>query len=249
MLDKMIFDKMRMPQPGEVLPGRAEPIETAQYHYVNGRALKEDWQAPLKKIMFGMGCFWGAERLLWQQSGVYVTASGYAGGFTPNPTYEETCTGRTGHAEVVLVVYNSEVLSLDKLLQIFWQAHDPTQYMAQGADIGTSYRSAIYVEDNQDFEQALHSQKLYDQALGENGLAASQTEIAMNFPFYYAESHHQQYLAKNPSGYCGLKGTGVACPLEQFPKSVQRFSDKNCGKNKELEQECDSEIAHFALIK
>jgi len=213
MLDNSGFDKMRLPEGDEVLPGRSQPIETAQFHYVNGRSLKENWQTPLKTIMFGMGCFWGAERLMWQQEGVYVTAAGYAGGLTPNPTYEETCTGRTGHAEVVLVVYDCEKIPLTKLLQIFWQAHDPTQYMGQGADRGTSYRSAIYVNAMDDFEQAINSQKAYDDALRQNGLGLTQTEIARNLPFYYAEDYHQQYLAKNPGGYCGLKGTGVACPL------------------------------------
>jgi len=213
MLDNIVFDKMRMPKIDEVLPGRSTPIETAQYHYIKGLALKEDWQPPLKTILLGMGCFWGAERLMWQTDGVYVTAVGYAGGFTPNPTYEETGTGRTGHTEVVLVVYDSTILSLPALLQIFWQAHDPTQYMRQGADIGTSYRSAIYVNDARDFEQALNSQKIYDAALAQRGLENTKTEIGMNVPFYYAEAYHQQYLAKNPDGYCGLKGTGVACPI------------------------------------
>jgi len=213
MLEYTSFDKMRLPQPHEALLGRIEPIETAQYHFVNGQLLQDNWQPPLKTILLGMGCFWGAERLLWQQKGVHVTAAGYAGGMTPNPTYEETCTGRTGHAEVVLVVYDSEILPLSELLQIFWQSHDPTQYMRQGVDIGTTYRSAIYVSNFQDFELAQASQKTYDDALQQQGLGISQTEITMDKPFYYAEEHHQQYLAKNRDGYCGLKGTGVACPI------------------------------------
>jgi len=213
MLNNPDFDKMRMPQPHEILPGRIVPIETAQYHYVNGRPLQEDWAPPLKTILLGMGCFWGAERLMWQTEGVYVTAVGYAGGFTPNPTYEEVGSGRTGHAEMVLVVYDRDILSLSRLLQIFWQAHDPTQYMRQGVDVGTSYRSAIYVNDAQDLKQALDSQQAYDAALRQNKWRATVTEIAQDRPFYYAESDHQQYLAKNPQGFCGLKGTGVTCPL------------------------------------
>jgi len=216
MLDNLTFDKMRLPQPHEILPGRGEAIETAQFHYVNGRPLKEDWQPSLKTIVLAMGCFWGAERLLWQTQGVYVTAVGYSGGATPNPTYEEVCSGRTGHAEGVLVVYDSEILTLPKLLQIFWQAHDPTQYMRQGMDKGTSYRSAIYVNNRQDFEQAVSSQRIYDRALSQHKREASVTQIAQNQPFYYAEAYHQQYLAKNPDGYCGLKGTGIACPIEAY---------------------------------
>jgi len=209
----MIFDKMRLPNPDEALPGRSQPMETALFHYVNGRALKEDWQPPLKTILLGMGCFWGAERLMWQTPGVYVTAVGYSGGITPNPTYEESCSGRTGHAEVVLVVYDSNILPLPQLLQIFWQAHDPTQYMRQGADIGSCYRSTLYVNDVGDLEQAYHSRDLYDRALVQNKRGTTVTEIALDQPFYYAEDYHQQYLAKNPNGYCGLKGTGVACPI------------------------------------
>jgi len=213
MQETLIFDKMRLPTQAEALIGRGEPIATAQFHYVNGRPLRDDWQPPLKTILLGMGCFWGAERLMWQTQGVYVTAVGYAGGFTPNPTYEECCSGRTGHAEVVLVVYDATALPLSELLRLFWQSHDPTQYMRQGADVGSSYRSALYVADEHDLDEVRRSQQAYDLALQQQGLTATVTEIASDKTFYYAEEYHQQYLAKNPDGYCGLKGTGVACPI------------------------------------
>jgi len=213
MQESLIFDKMRLPEAAEALPGRAEPIATANLHHVNSRPLKDNWQPPLKTILLGMGCFWGAERLMWQTKGVYVTAVGYAGGITPNPTYEECCSGRTGHAEVVLVVYDETQLPLHELLRLFWQAHDPTQYMRQGADLGSSYRSALYVSDESALEEVRRSQKIYDEALQQKGWGATCTEIASHQPFYYAEAYHQQYLAKNPDGYCGLKGTGVACPI------------------------------------
>ena len=212
-----IFDryqkKMQMPAPEEALPGRPDAIPTARNHFVSGRPLKGPWPSGMKQIMFGMGCFWGAERLFWQIPGVYVTAVGYAGGLTPNPTYEETCTGLTGHAEVVLVVYDPAVVSLQDLLNRFWEEHDPTQGMRQGNDIGTTYRSVIYTFDAGDRAIAEASREAYGRALAARGLGGITTEIADAPTFYYAEEYHQQYLAKNPTGYCGLRGTGVSCPL------------------------------------
>lgn len=206
------FDKNKMPSAEEALRGRTAPIATAQYHYVNGRPLKGKWAAPLRSVLLGMGCFWGAEQLFWQLSGVYVTAVGYSGGYTSNPTYEEVCSGMTGHTEVVLVVYNPKKITLEALLKKFWEGHNPTQYMRQGNDIGTNYRSAIYVHDEEDHQIALKSRNLYQQALKAQDFKAIVTEIALDQPFYYAEAYHQQYLAKNPDGYCGLQGTGIACP-------------------------------------
>ncbi len=205
--------KTEMPSTGEALPGRAAPIATAARHFVSGRALKGPWPEGMKQVLFGMGCFWGAERLFWQVPGVYVTAVGYAGGITPNPTYEETCTGLTGHAEVVLVVYDPAAVGLDQLLTLFWEEHDPTQGMRQGNDIGTTYRSVIYAFDAADREQAEASRAAYAKALAARGLGPVTTEIADAPVFYYAEDYHQQYLAKNPNGYCGLRGTGVSCPI------------------------------------
>lgn len=205
--------KMKMPSPEEALPGRATPLTTAQTHYVSGRSIHAPWPEGHKQVLLGMGCFWGAERLMWQVDGVYVTACGYTGGFTPNPTYEETCTGLTGHNEVVLVDYDPAVISLEKILSIFWEAHDPTQGMRQGNDIGTTYRSGIYVYSSEDQEIAEKSRDLYQQALSEKELGEITTEILPASEFYYAEEYHQQYLAKNPNGYCGLKGTGVSCPI------------------------------------
>ncbi len=205
--------KMQMPSTDEALPGRAAPIPTAATHFVNGRPLKGPWPEDYKQVLFGMGCFWGAERLFWQVPGVYVTAVGYAGGVTPNPTYEETCTGLTGHAEVVLVVYDPKVVSLDELLTLFWEEHDPTQGMRQGNDIGTTYRSVIYTFDKADRDVAEKSRENYTQALAARGLGPITTEIEDAPEFYYAEDYHQQYLAKNPNGYCGLRGTGVSCPI------------------------------------
>lgn len=212
-----VFDrylkKMQMPAPDEALPGRADAIPTALTHYVSGHPLKGPWPDGLKQIMFGMGCFWGAERLFWQIPGVYVTAVGYAGGVTPNPTYQETCTGLTGHAEVVLVVYDPAMVSLQELLTYFWEEHDPTQGMRQGNDIGTTYRSVIYTFDAQDRAIVEASRAAYGKALAARGLGAITTEIADAPVFYYAEDYHQQYLAKNPNGYCGLRGTGVTCAM------------------------------------
>lgn len=207
------FDKTRMPTHDEALPGRDTPLATATHHFVNGRPLKEDWQPPLAKVLFGMGCFWGAERLFWSLPGVYVTAVGYAGGFTPNPTYDEVCSGGTGHTEVVLIVYDSTQITLEQLLQVFWEEHDPTQAMRQGNDIGSNYRSAIYVDNDHDLALAEASRAAYASALGSRGFGAVVTEIAKDQPFFYAEDYHQQYLAKNPNGYCGLRGTGISCPL------------------------------------
>lgn len=205
--------KIEMPSQGDALPGRRDAIPTALKHFVSGQPLKGPWPEGMKQVMFGMGCFWGAERLFWQVRGVYVTAVGYAGGITPNPTYEETCTGLTGHAEVVLVVYDPNVVSLGELLSLFWEEHDPTQGMRQGNDIGTTYRSVIYTFDQADREIVEKSRGAYQDALAARGLGPVTTEIADAPTFYYAEDYHQQYLAKNPNGYCGLRGTGVSCPI------------------------------------
>jgi peptide-methionine (S)-S-oxide reductase len=210
-LIEKLTQKTQMPAPEHALPGRPEPIPTATTHFVTGRPLKGPWPDNMKKIMLGMGCFWGVERLFWQVPGVYATAAGYAGGITPNPTYEETCTGLTGHAEVVLVVYDPAKVSLADLLKRFWEEHDPTQGMRQGNDIGTTYRSAIYTFSPEDREAAEASREAYQKALIAKGLGPITTEIRDAPEFYYAEDYHQQYLAKNPGGYCGLKGTGVAC--------------------------------------
>ena len=206
--------KTRMIEPADALPGRSQPIGTAATHYVNGHPLQGPYPAGSERAIFGLGCFWGAERKFWQAGeGVYVTAVGYAGGFTANPTYEETCTGLTGHTEAVLVVYDPKVISYDDLLKIFWESHDPTQVMRQGNDVGTQYRSAIYATSEAQLEAARRSAEAYGRALKAEGLGGISTEIAMAGPFYFAEGYHQQYLAKNPSGYCGLGGTGVSCPI------------------------------------
>ncbi|TNB48569.1 peptide-methionine (S)-S-oxide reductase MsrA [Martelella lutilitoris] len=205
--------KTVMPSPDTALPGRSDPIPTAERHFVNGRALAPPYPDGMKEVQLGMGCFWGAERLLWQTPGVYVTAAGYAGGITPNPTYEETCTGLTGHAEVVRVIYDPAEVGLERLLRLFFEAHDPTQGMRQGNDIGTTYRSAIYLENADDLRLAETMRDRFQQALQDNGRNdVITTEIAPAGAFYMAEDYHQQYLAKNPAGYCGLKGTGVSCP-------------------------------------
>jgi peptide-methionine (S)-S-oxide reductase len=203
-----------IPSAAEALPGRAEPIPTARTHFVNGHALKPPYPEGFETAVFGLGCFWGAERKFWELGdGVYVTAAGYAGGSTPNPTYEEACSGLTGHAEVVLVVFDPKVMSYDRLLKTFWESHDPTQGMRQGNDIGTQYRSAIYTGSEAQMKAALASKAAYGKALSARGLGAITTEIAPAGPFYFAEDYHQQYLAKNPAGYCGLGGTGVSCPI------------------------------------
>lgn len=205
--------KTRMPKPDEALPGRERAIPTAAKHHVSGRPLKGPYPEGMQKAMFGLGCFWGAERLFWQMDGVWVTAVGYAGGITPNPTYQETCTGLTGHAEVVLVVFDPAIVSYADLLKVFWEAHDPTQGMRQGNDVGTTYRSAIYTFGDRQMQAAASSRDAYDAALRTAGRERITTEIAPAPEFYFAEEEHQQYLAKNPYGYCGLKGTGVSCAI------------------------------------
>ncbi|SIQ76477.1 peptide-methionine (S)-S-oxide reductase [Rhizobium sp. RU20A] len=211
-LSDLFNRKTAMPTAETALPGRAEPIPTAEHHFVNGRALKGPFPEGLKTIYLGLGCFWGAERLFWQLPGVYVTAVGYSGGLTPNPTYQETTTGLTGHAEVVMVVYDPGQVALETLFKVFFEEHDPTQGMRQGNDVGSTYRSAIYTLDDADLEAARKAAAGYQKALDAAGFGARiTTEIAPVGPFYYAEPYHQQYLAKNPGGYCGLKGTGVEC--------------------------------------
>jgi peptide-methionine (S)-S-oxide reductase len=206
--------KLQIPSATESLPGRAEPISTATTHSVNGRPLAPPYPDNLERVLFGMGCFWGAERKFWQAGeGVYVTAVGYAGGTTPNPTYEEVCSGMTGHTEAVQVVFDPAKISFGKLLSLFWESHDPTQGMRQGNDVGTQYRSAIYTTSEAQQSAAEQSKQLYQQALSAHGHGAITTEIAPAGKFYFAESYHQQYLAKNPAGYCGLGGSGVACPI------------------------------------
>lgn len=203
--------KTRMPLTKEILPGRDTPIWDGAPHCVLGTPTMGPFPAGMEKIVLGMGCFWGVERLFWQMDGVYTTAAGYAGGRTPNPTYEETCTGRTGHTEVVLVVFDPTIVSLAQILKTFWEEHDPTQGYRQGNDQGTQYRSAIFASDAAQLAQAQESAAAYGAALAAAGRGAITTEIAQDVAFYYAEAFHQQYLHKVPNGYCGLKGTGVAC--------------------------------------
>jgi len=214
-LSDMLNKKLKLPSPAEALPGRAQPIPTASTHSVSGRPLKGPYPEGLETAVFGLGCFWGAERLFWQMDGVWVTAVGYAGGVTPNPTYQETCTGLTGHTEAVLVVYDPKVVPYGELLRTFWEAHDPTQGMRQGNDVGTPYRSAIYTFGEAQHQAAIASRDAYQAALTAAGRGRITTEVAAAPPFYFAEADHQQYLAKNPYGYCGLKGTGVACAVPQ----------------------------------
>ena len=212
----MFFFKSKpldLPSAAEALPGRPDPIATAATHFVNGNPLKGPYADGLETAVFGMGCFWGAERKFWQLPGVHVTAVGYAAGLTPNPTYQEVCSGRTGHNEVVLVVHDPKAVSYDMLLKTFWENHDPTQGMRQGNDVGTQYRSGIYVTSPEQRRAAEASKKAYQKALKTRGLGAITTEILDAPAFYFAEDYHQQYLAKNPAGYCGLGGTGVACPV------------------------------------
>jgi peptide-methionine (S)-S-oxide reductase len=204
--------KLSMPAREEALPGRAERMPVPRAHFVNGAPLEPPFPPGMELSMFGMGCFWGAERKLWQAGGVYTTAVGYAGGYTENPTYREVCTGRTGHNEVVRVVFDPKVIPYEALLRLFWESHDPTQGMRQGNDVGTQYRSAIYWTSPEQKRAAEASQDSYNKALSKAGHDAITTEIAAAGPFYYAEEYHQQYLAKNPAGYCGLGGTGVTCP-------------------------------------
>ncbi len=194
--------KLEVPAPEDTLPGRPDPIPVPDAHYVNGNPLVGPFPEGTDTLIVGMGCFWGAERFYWQQPGVYTTAVGYSGGTTPNPTYQETCTGMTGHTEAVLVVFFPEQVSLETLFKIFWENHDPTQHMGQGNDIGTQYRSAIYANSPQQLEAAQKSREVYQRQLADAGFSGITTEIAMAGPFYYAEDYHQQYLAKNPGGYC-----------------------------------------------
>ena len=205
--------KLRIPTPAEALPGRAQTMPVALHHLVTGHPMTPPFPENLRLAMFGFGCFWGAERKLWQIRGVWTTAVGYAAGLTPNPTYEEVCSGRTGHNEVVRVVFDPAQVAYEQLLKVFWESHDPTQGMQQGNDVGTQYRSGIYVHDDAQRAAALASRDAYNQALAAAGHDPITTEILDAPAFYYAEDYHQQYLQKHPAGYCGLGGTGVACPI------------------------------------
>jgi peptide-methionine (S)-S-oxide reductase len=205
--------KRRLPEPGEALPGRDTRMPVPSRHEVLGTPLEPPFPEGFGRLVVGMGCFWGAERVFWQAPGVHTTAVGYAGGVTPNPTYEEVCSGRTGHTEAVLVVFDPAKTSLDETLRLFWENHDPTQGMRQGNDVGTQYRSALYVDGAAPREAAEGSRDAFAKNLRGAGFGEITTEIADAGPFYYAESYHQQYLAKNPNGYCGLGGTGVSCPV------------------------------------
>jgi peptide-methionine (S)-S-oxide reductase len=209
--------KQRLPQPDKALPGRAAAMPLRNAHHIHGRPLRDDTGtafAGLQRVQFGMGCFWGAERKFWSLPGVTTTAVGYAGGYTPNANYREVCSGETGHAEVVLVVYDPAQIAFEQLLKTFWESHDPTQGMRQGNDSGTQYRSAIYCDTQTQYDAAIASRDAYQEKLIAAGLGAITTEIVFPAPeFYYAEDEHQQYLAKNPSGYCGIGGTGVSCPI------------------------------------
>jgi peptide-methionine (S)-S-oxide reductase len=211
--------KLVLPSPAEALPGRPEPMPVPERHFVNGNRIVPPFPDGAGQALFAMGCFWGAERLFWRVRGVHATAAGYAGGLTPNPTYREVCSGRTGHAEAVLVVFDPASATYAELLRVFWEGHDPTQGMRQGNDVGTPYRSAIYAFGEAQRRAAEASREAYQHRLSEADFGRITTEIRPAPPFFYAEEEHQQYLAKNPDGYCGLGGTGVACPagLVQFP--------------------------------
>ena len=211
----MLFgrNKTQMPDPADALPGRDTAIPVRGAHFVNGNSLTPPWPEGYQQAVFGMGCFWGAERAFWQTEGVWVTAVGYAAGYTPNPSYEEVCSGRTGHNEVVLVVFDPDVISYDEVLAAFWEHHDPTQGMRQGNDVGTQYRSGIYTYGADQREAAEKSRMRYQDELNAAGYGEITTEILDAGDFFYAEDYHQQYLAKNPGGYCGLGGTGVSCPI------------------------------------
>ncbi|HET6628599.1 MAG TPA: peptide-methionine (S)-S-oxide reductase MsrA [Woeseiaceae bacterium] len=206
-------DKSRLPPENETLPGRSTAMPVPEKHFVNGHPLTPPFPEGLEQALFAMGCFWGVERLFWETPGVYTTASGYAGGGTPNPDYREVCSGRTGHAETVLVVFDPAQVSYASLLQLFWESHDPTQGMRQGNDRGTQYRSVIFTLDEQQERAARESLATYAERLGQAGFGGITTEIRPAGKFYYAEDYHQQYLAKNPAGYCGIGGTGVSCPV------------------------------------
>jgi peptide-methionine (S)-S-oxide reductase len=210
-----LFDKAKtkLVDPADALPGRGEQIAVPARHEVLGNPLTPPWPEGFQQIVVGMGCFWGAERVFWKAPGVWTTAVGYAGGYTPNPSYEEVCSARTGHAEVVLAVFDPAVTSYDEMLRLFWENHDPTQGMRQGNDVGTQYRSAIYVGSDAEREAAERSREVFSERLSAAGYGEITTEIAPLGDFYYAEDYHQQYLAKNPNGYCGLGGTGVSCPI------------------------------------
>ena len=205
--------KTTMPRPEEALKGREAAMPVADRHAVNGTPLVGPFPAGFEQAMFGLGCFWGAERKFWQAPGIFTTAVGYAGGYTPNPSYREVCSGMTGHTEVVLVVFDPKVTSYDAILKVFWESHDPTQGMRQGNDVGTQYRSAVYTASEAQREKALASREMFQDRLTASGYGRITTEIEPAPPFYYAEEYHQQYLAKNPNGYCGLGGTGVSCPI------------------------------------
>ncbi len=208
------WKQLTVPSPAEALRGRTTRMRVTNLHHVNGHPIEPPFPAGLRCATFGMGCFWGAERKLWKPGGVYSTAAGYAGGSTPNPTYEEVCSGRTGHTEVVRVVFEPSVTPFEELLRIFWESHDPTQGMRQGNDVGTQYRSAIYCDAADHLAEALASREAYQARLDAAGFGAITTEIASEREFFYAEDYHQQYLSKNPDGYCGLRGTGVPCPID-----------------------------------
>ena len=211
-MSSFMHKKSFMPSPEEALPGREQKMPVAGSHFVNGNPIAPPFPEHLQQIVFGLGCFWGAERKFWQLEGVFTTAVGYAAGYTPNPSYQEVCTGNTGHNEVVLVVYDPDIISFEQLLKVFWESHDPTQGMRQGNDAGTQYRSGIYTFNDEQHRQAEISRALFQQELVKAGYGAITTEILPAGEFYYAEDYHQQYLAKNPGGYCGLGGTGVGCP-------------------------------------
>ena len=212
MLWGLLSKKTKMPDPARVLPGRQEKMPVPEAHFVNGHPLEPPYPEGMEKAVFGLGCFWGAERCFWQLDGVYTTAVGYTGGMTPNPSYEEVCTGRTGHNEVVLVVFDPGLVTYNKLLKVFWEAHDPTQGMRQGNDVGTQYRSGIYTCGESQKQAAEASRERYQEEISKARYGAITTEILDAGEFYFAEDYHQQYLAKNPWGYCGLGGTGVSCP-------------------------------------
>ncbi|MCL6417026.1 peptide-methionine (S)-S-oxide reductase MsrA [Aestuariirhabdus sp. Z084] len=207
----MTTDRSTLLSAEDCLPGRDQPIRVPQAHHVNGHPLQAPFPNTMQQVIFGLGCFWGAERRFWQQSGVYSTAVGYAGGHTINPSYEEVCSGLTAHTEVVLVVFDPAEIDFEQLLRVFWESHDPTQGMRQGNDRGSQYRSAIYCDNEQQLKQALDSRESFQRRLEQVGLGPITSEISLNRVFYYAEEYHQQYLSKNPAGYCGLRGTGVTC--------------------------------------
>lgn len=214
---EMMAMKIRLPTPQEALPGRTQPLAVPSQHFVLGAPLQPPFPEGMATALFGMGCFWGAERKFWQLPGMYTTAVGYAGGSTPNPTYDEVCSGRTGHTEAVYVVFDPKAAGYDMLLKVFWENHDPTQGMRQGNDVGTQYRSGIYYSDDAQCTAADASRDAYQRLLAAKGYGPITTEIIPAPTFYYAEAYHQQYLAKNPGGYCGIGGTGVACPIGLAP--------------------------------